>query len=103
MDLTTETIEGSQIWGASAADYGASPYYLTELSDNICDISFLVSNYCEKPTKSKKTRKRFLSSLIDMLKDANEQLILYIEDLKQAKCVEPFCISSEHNVHRQVM
>ena len=52
MDLTTETIEGSQIWGASAADYGASPYYLTELSDNICDISFLVINYCEKPTKS---------------------------------------------------
>ena len=97
MDLTTETIEGSQIWGASAADYGASPYYLTELSDNICDISFLVINYCEKPTKSKKTRKRFLNSLIDMLKDANEQLILYIEDLKQAKCVEPFCISSEHN------
>ena len=32
-----------------------------------------------------------------MLTDANEQLPIYIEDLKQAKCIEPFEVSSKQD------
>ena len=97
MNLSTDEIEASQNGESLLADYSASPYYLTELSDNICDISILVCNYCEKPTKGKKTRKKFLKSLVSILAEANEQLTLYIEDLKQAKCIEPFSVSSEQD------
>ena len=82
---------------ALTADNGASPCYLTELSENISDIRTLVCNYCEKPTKSRKTRKRMVHSLIGMLTDANDQLPIYIEDLKQAKCIEPFEVSSKQD------
>ena len=97
MNLSTDEIEASQNGEALLADYSASPYYLTELSDNICDISILVCNYCEKPTKGQKTRKKFLKSLVSILAEANEQLTLYIEDLKQAKCIEPFSVSSDQD------
>ena len=93
MNNSTEEIESSTQGGALAADYGASPYYLNDLSDNISDIRILVCNYSEKPTKGRKTRKRMVNSLIGMLTDANEQLPLYIEDLKQSKCIEPFEVS----------
>jgi len=90
-----EEIEGSTKGRVLAADNGASPYYLTDLSENISDISTLVCNYSEKPTKGRKTRKRMVNSLIGMLTDANEQLPIYIEDLKKAKCIEPFEVSSK--------
>lgn len=90
-----EEIEGSTKGRVLAADNGTSPYSLTDLSDNISDISTLVCNYSEKPTKGRKTRKRMVNSLIGMLTDANEQLPIYIEDLKQAKCIEPFEVSSK--------
>ena len=93
MNNSTEEIESSTQGGALAADYGASPYYLNDLSDNISDIRILVCNYSEKPTKGRNTRKRMVNSLIGMLTDANEQLPLYIEDLKQSKCIEPFEVS----------
>lgn len=92
-----EEIEGSTKGRVLAADNGASPYYLTDLSDNISDISTLVCNYSEKPTKGRKTRKRMVNSLIGMLTDANEQLPIYIEDLKKAKCIEPFEVSSKQD------
>lgn len=94
----TEEFEGSMQGRALAADDGASPNYLTDLSENISDIRTLVCNYCEKPTKSRKTRKRMVHSLIGMLTDANDQLPIYIEDLKQAKCIEPFEVSSKQDV-----
>ena len=90
-----EEIEGSQMGVALTADNGASPCYLTELSDDISDISTLVCNYSKKPTRSRKTRERMVHSLIGMLTDANNQLPIYIEDLKQAKCIEPFEVSSK--------
>ena len=93
----TEEFEGSTQGRALAADDGASPNYLTDLSENISDIRTLVCNYCEKPTKSRKTRKRMVHSLIGMLTDANDQLPVYIEDLKQAKCIEPFEVSSKQD------
>ena len=93
----TEESEGSTQGRALAADDGASPNYLTDLSENISDIRTLVCNYCEKPTKSRKTRKRMVHSLIGMLTDANDQLPIYIEDLKQAKCIEPFEVSSKQD------
>ena len=93
----TEEFEGSTQGRALAADDGASPNYLTDLSENISDIRTLVCNYCEKPTKSRKTRKRMVHSLIGMLTDANDQLPIYIEDLKQAKCIEPFEVSSKQD------
>ena len=93
----SEEIEGSTKGRVLAADNGASPNYLTDLSDNISDISTLVCNYSEKPTKGRKTRKRMVNSLIGMLTDANEQLPIYIEDLKQAKCIEPFEVSSKQD------
>lgn len=37
-------------------------------------------------------------SLINMLTKANRDLSFYIEDLKQAKCIEPFCLSSKQDV-----
>ena len=83
----TEESEGSTQGRALAAD----------LSENISDIRTLVCNYCEKPTKSRKTRKRMVHSLIGMLTDANDQLPIYIEDLKQAKCIEPFEVSSKQD------
>ena len=92
-----EEIEGSTKGRVLAADNGASPYSLTDLSENISDISTLVCNYSEKPTKGRKTRKRMVNSLIGMLTDANEQLPIYIEDLKQAKCIEPFEVSSKQD------
>ena len=90
-----EEIEGSQMGVALTADNGASPCYLTELSDDISDISTLVCNYSKKPTRSRKTRERMVNSLIGMLTDANNQLPIYIEDLKQTKCIEPFEVSSK--------
>ena len=95
MKETIEEIEGSQMGVALTADNGASPCYLTELSDDISDISTLVCNYSKKPTRSRKTRERMVNSLIGMLTDANNQLPIYIEDLKQAKCIEPFEVSSK--------
>ena len=92
-----EEIEGSTKGRVLAADNGTSPYSLTDLSENISDISTLVCNYSEKPTKGRKTRKRMVNSLIGMLTDANEQLPIYIEDLKQAKCIEPFEVSSKQD------
>ncbi len=92
-----EEIEGSTKGRVLAADNGTSPYSLTDLSDNISDISTLVCNYSEKPTKGRKTRKRMVNSLIGMLTDANEQLPIYIEDLKKAKCIEPFEVSSKQD------
>ena len=92
-----EEIEGSTKGRVLAADNGASPYSLTDLSENISDISTLVCNYSEKPTKGRKTRKRMVNSLIGMLTDANEQLPIYIEDLKKAKCIEPFEVSSKQD------
>ena len=91
----TEEFEGSTQGVALTADNGASPCYLTELSDDISDISTLVCNYSKKPTRSRKTRERMVNSLIGMLTDANDQLPIYIEDLKQAKCIEPFEVSSK--------
>ena len=91
----SEEIEGAQMGEALAAVSGASPYQPKDLSDSIKDIVILVCNYCEKPTKSRKTRKRMVHSLIGMLTDANDQLPIYIEDLKQAKCIEPFEVSSK--------
>ena len=90
-----EEIEGSQMGVALAADNWTSPNYLTDLSDDISDISTLVCNYSKKPTRSRKTRERMVNSLIGMLTDANNQLPIYIEDLKQAKCIEPFEVSSK--------
>ena len=97
MNIISEEIEASQMGEVLAADNGASPNYLTDLSDNISDIRTLVCNYSEKPTKGRKTRKRMVNSLIGMLTDANEQLPIYIEDLKQAKCIEPFEVSSKQD------
>ena len=97
MNIISEEIEASQMGEVLAADNGASPNYLTDLSENISDISTLVCNYSEKPTKGRKTRKRMVNSLIGMLTDANEQLPIYIEDLKQAKCIEPFEVSSKQD------
>ena len=90
-----EEIEGSQMGVALTADNWTSPNYLTDLSDDISDISTLVCNYSKKPTRSRKTRERMVNSLIGMLTDANNQLPIYIEDLKQAKCIEPFEVSSK--------
>ena len=97
MTTTVEEIEASQMGGVLAADDWTSPDYLTDLSDNISDIRTLVCNYSEKPTKSWKTRKRMVDSLIGMLTDAIDQLPIYIEDLKQAKCIEPFKVSSKQD------
>lgn len=97
MNIISEEIEATQMGEVLAADNGTSPYSLTDLSDNISDISTLVCNYSEKPTKGGKTRKRMVNSLIGMLTDANEQLPIYIEDLKKAKCIEPFEVSSKQD------
>ena len=97
MNIISEEIEASQMGEVLAADNGASPNYLTDLSDNISDIRTLVCNYSEKPTKRKLTREMMVNSLIGMLTEANEQLPIYIEDLKQAKCIEPFEVSSKQD------
>ena len=95
MEITTETIEGSRFGGVPVADNGASPYSPTDLSNNISEISFIVKYFCKVPTKSKKTREKLVESLVEMLTEINEQMTLYIEDLKQSKCIEPFCLSSD--------
>ena len=95
MEITTETIEGSRFGGVPVADNGASPYSPTDLSNNISEISFIVKYFCKVPTKSKKTREKLVESLVEMLTEINEQMTLYIEDLKQSKCIEPFCVSSD--------
>ena len=94
MNNIAEEIEGSTQGGALAADNGASPYSLTNLRDIICDIRLIVSQYSKYPTVCWDTKEMFVGSLITMLKRANNQLPYYIEDLKQNKCIEAFCISS---------
>ena len=94
MNNNFDEIEGSQHGDAQAADYDATPYSLTTLSEIIGDIRLLVSQYCNRPTKNKDTKVMFVSSLSSMIRAVNEQLSLYIEDLKQCKIVEAFCISS---------
>ena len=91
MENACDEIAGSQLGGA------IPPYNLDDLSQNISDIDILVVNFCKKPTKRKKTRDRFLGSLLGMLDEANEQLVSYREDLIQNKCIEPFKVSSERN------
>ena len=97
MKKTIDEIEESQVGVALAADDCATPYNLDELSTNIRDISRIVSNFCQDPTEGKKTRDRFLGSLLGMLDEANEQLVFYKDDLIQNKCIEPFKVSSERN------
>ena len=94
MNNITEEIEASQKGEAQAADNGASPYSLTNLRDIICDLRLLVSQYSKFPTVCWDTKEMFVGSLITMLKKTNNQLPFYIEDLKQNKCIEAFCISS---------
>ena len=94
MNNITEEIEASQKGEAQAADNGASPYSLTNLRDIISDIRLLVSQYSEFPTVCWDTKEMFVDSLITMLKRTNNQLPFYVEDLKQNKCIEAFCISS---------
>ena len=94
MNNITEEIEGSQMGEALAADSKASPYSLTNLRDIICDLRLLVSQYSKFPTVCWDTKEMFVGSLITMLKKTNNQLPFYIEDLKQNKCIEAFCISS---------
>ncbi len=97
MNLTTEEIEGSQMGEALTAVSGASPYQPKDLSDSIKDIVILVCNYGKKPTIRKQTKMKVVNGLISMLKEANGFLSFYIEDLKQAKCIEPFCLSSKQD------
>ena len=92
-----EEIDGSQLGGAQAAVSGASPYHPTDLGLKIYDINVLVCNYTKNPTKRKETRNEMVLSLIRMLTKANSDLMFYIEDLKQSKCIEPFCLSSKQN------
>lgn len=94
MNNITEEIEGSQMGEALAADSKASPYSLTKLRDIISDIRLLVSQYCKLPTVCWDTKEMFVGSLITLLKRTNDHLPFYIEDLKQNKCIEAFCISS---------
>ena len=94
MDNITKEIECSTQGRALAADNGASPYSLTNLRDIICDLRLLVSQYSKFPTVCWDTKEMFVGSLITMLKKTNSQLPFYIEDLKQNKCIEAFCISS---------
>ena len=94
----SEETEGAQMGEALAAVSGASPYHPTDLSDKIFDINVLVCNYTQHPTKRKETRSDMVHSLINMLTKANHDLSFYIEDLKQAKCIEPFCLSSKQDV-----
>ena len=94
----SEETEGAQMGEALAAVSGASPYHPTDLSDKIFDINVLVCNYTQHPTKRKETRSDMVLSLINMLTKANRDLSFYIEDLKQAKCIEPFCLSSKQDV-----
>ena len=94
----SEEIEGAQMGEALAAVSGAFPYHPTDLSDKIFDINVLVCNYTQHPTKRKETRSDMVHSLINMLTKANRDLSFYIEDLKQAKCIEPFCLSSKQDV-----
>lgn len=95
MNAMNEEIDGSQLGGAQAAVSGASPYHPTDLGLKIYDINVLVCNYTKNPTKRKETRDEMVLSLIRMLTKANSDLMFYIEDLKQSKCIEPFCLSSK--------
>ena len=95
MYIIPEETDGAPMGEALAAVSGASPYQPKDLSDSIKDIEILVCNYCKKPTIRKQTRSKVVNGLISMLKEANGFLSFYIEDLKQAKCIEPFCLSSK--------
>lgn len=97
MNIISEETEGSQMGEALAAVSGASPYQPKDLSDSIKDIVILVCNYCEKPTIRKQTKMKVVNGLIGMLKETNGFLSYYIEDLKQARCIEPFCLSSKQD------
>ena len=97
MNNITNEIEGPQTGEALPDVSGASPYQPNDLSDSIKDIVILVCNYCKKPAIRKQNRTKVVNGLIGMLKEANGFLSYYIEDLKQAKCIEPLCLSSKQD------
>lgn len=97
MDTLNEEIEGSFIGGAQDAGPGASPYHPTDLGEKIYDINTVVFNYTNFPTKRSETRNDMVHSLIKMLTKANRDLTYYISDLKQSKCIEPFCLTSKQD------
>ena len=101
MDTLNEEIEGSFIGGAQAAVPGASPYHPTDLGEKIYDINTVVFNYTNFPTKRSETRNDMVHSLIKMLTKANRDLTYYISDLKQSKCIEPFCLTSKQDFYLQ--
>ena len=63
----------------------------------IYDINTVVFNYTNFPTKRSETRNDMVHSLIKMLTKANRDLTYYISDLKQSKCIEPFCLTSKQD------
>ena len=97
MDNLNEEIEGSFMGGAQVAGPGASPYHPTDLGEKIYDINTVVFNYTNFPTKRSETRNDMVHSLIKMLTKANRDLTYYISDLKQSKCIEPFCLTSKQD------
>lgn len=94
MNNSTNEIEESQFGVALTAGNRATSKNLKELRCQICLLRDIASQYYVLTISDQNVRVYFVDYFIKQLIHANELLKGYVEDLKQDKCVEAFCIST---------
>lgn len=99
MKTTNNEFERTQLGAASAAGCGAPLDYLPGLKNYINLAREIASLYCVITIKNVEARAVVARYFMHQLNGAVKLLPGYIEDLKQGRCMEPFCISS--GVHRE--
>lgn len=98
MHYTTNEIVRSQLGGALLTGYSATPEYLTKLKKNISLVREIARQYCDLTITDVDSRIYFVRYFVMIIKDVNKFLPTYIDELRQGRRLEAFCISS--GVHR---
>jgi len=98
MNNITNEIVRSQLGGALLTGYSATPEYLTKLKKNISLVREIARQYCDLTITDVDSRIYFVRYFVMIIKDVNKFLPTYIDELRQGRRLEAFCISS--GVHR---
>lgn len=98
MNNVTNEIVRSQLGGALLTGYSATPEYLTKLKKNISLVREIARQYCDLTITDVDSRIYFVRYFVMIIKDVNKFLPTYIDELRQGRRLEAFCISS--GVHR---
>ena len=98
MNNVTNEIVRSQLGGALLTGYSATPEYLTKLKKNISLVREIARQYCDLTITDVDSRIYFVRYFVMIIKDVIKFLPTYIDELRQGRRLEAFCISS--GVHR---